>query len=197
MYEFGIREFRSIEEFPGSKKAFGSKPMMVFLGELWQNDVVYSKMQNLFLDFFRGFKPDKICLTGIDHVISCTAYEGNIYIRCYSVHYTKVVGSSIPALSLQPMGPYLDLEVRRQQLASEDLWKVACRKPKNLTAPKVKNIEKSAKGDKIGRIHMKKQNLDELAGSTRRVPALRGKKRDRDGEEGQNSSSKFNKKQKK
>ena len=167
---------------------------MVFLGDQWQNNSLYSKLQNLFLDFFRGFKPDKICLSGVDHVISCTARDGTIYIRGYTVNYSKTVGSSIPTLSLRPMGPFLDLEVRRTQTASEDLWKLACRKPKNLKPPKVKNVEKSVKGDKIGRIHMKKQNLDELGGSTRRVPALRGTKRGRNTEETERSQPKRQKK---
>ncbi len=36
---------------------------------------------------------------------------------------------------------------------------------------KAKNVERSNKGDKMGRIHMKKQNLDKLGG--RRSIALR------------------------
>lgn len=181
MYEFGITQFHSIEDFPGNKKAYGSKPLMVFLGDQWQQDNVYSKLQNLFLDLFRGFKADKFVLSGVDHVISCAVKDGMIFIRGYYVNYQKNVGSTVPNLVLSPMGPYFDLEVRRTQTASDDLWKLACRKPKNLTAPKVKNVTKSEQGDKIGRIHMKKQNLDDL--NVRRVNALRGTKRSRDNED--------------
>jgi ribosome production factor 2 len=129
MYEFGINRYQSIEDFPGNKKAFGAKPLMVFLGDGWQNDVLYSKMQNLFIDLFRGFKADKLCLTGIDHVISLTLYEGNIYIRTFYVNYAPS-GSNVPQLSLKPMGPFFDLVVRRTQTAADDMWKIACRKPK-------------------------------------------------------------------
>jgi ribosome production factor 2 len=59
----------------------------------------------------------------------------------------------------------------------------------SLTAPKVKNIEKSIKGDKLGRIHMKKQNLDSMGG--RRMDALRKNKRSR--EENDGSSNKKSK----
>jgi hypothetical protein len=40
---------------------------------------------------------------------------------------------------------------------------------------KVKNVKRSALGDKLGRIHMKPQNLDNMGG--RRVDALRNKKK--------------------
>lgn len=38
---------------------------------------------------------------------------------------------------------------------------------------KVKNVERNETGDKLGRIHMKKQNLDDLGG--RKMTALRGR----------------------
>ena len=41
---------------------------------------------------------------------------------------------------------------------------------------KVKNVKENALGEKFGRIHMKKQNLDKMGG--RRVTALRDGKRD-------------------
>jgi ribosome production factor 2 len=129
MYEFGITRYRGIEEFPGNKKAFGAKPMIVFLGEQWQQDVIYSKIQNLFVDLFRGYKADKLCLTGVDHVISCICKDGNIFIRGYYVNYQSS-GSNVPNVVLKPMGPHFDLTVRRTQTAPEDLWKTACRKPK-------------------------------------------------------------------
>jgi ribosome production factor 2 len=131
MYEFGINSFHSFEEFPGNKKAVGSKPLIVFLGDQWQNDSLYTKLQNLFLDLFRGYKADKFVLTGIDHVITCATVDGNIAIRLYYVNYSKSSsGSTIPDLTLKPMGPHFDLTVRRTQVPSDDMWKTACRKPK-------------------------------------------------------------------
>ena len=76
------------------------------------------------------------------------------------------------------MGPHMNLTVRRSQLPSADLWKAACRQPKKTMEKKVKNITKSSLGDKIGRIHMQKQNLDKMG--TKRVTALRNQKRPAD-----------------
>ena len=55
---------------------------------------------------------------------------------------------------------------------------------------KVKNITRTALGDKIGRIHMKKQNLDQMGG--KRVPVLRNssKKSGRDSDSPNARSSK-------
>ncbi|RYH05114.1 hypothetical protein EON65_45630 [archaeon] len=52
---------------------------------------------------------------------------------------------------------------------------------------KVKNVSRTDMGDKIGRIHMKKQNLDSMGG--RRIKALRNNKRGRD-EEGEGAVEK-------
>jgi ribosome production factor 2 len=183
MYEFGIEQLQSLSSFAGDKKSVGAKPMMVFLGSQWEFDVNYQRLQNLFLDVFRGFKPDKISLHGVDHVISCAIHEDKIYIRPYFVNYQRS-SAAAPSLSLQPMGPFLDLTLRRSQPAAEDLWKLACRKPKLPNqAPKVKNIVRNDLGDKVARVHMKRQNFDSLGG--RRMNALR-KKRSFEGEENDN-----------
>ncbi len=129
MFEFGVDDFIPLKEFKGDKKAIGSKPMVLFLGEQWEMDSNYIKLQNLFLDYFRGFKPDKINLQGIDHVITCACSEGKIFIRGYSVNYQKS-GTETPNLVLKPMGPFFDLSLRRTQGAPDELWKFACKKPK-------------------------------------------------------------------
>jgi hypothetical protein len=74
------------------------------------------------------------------------------------------------------MGPFLDLTVRRSQLSSSDLMKAACQRATNTAkAPKIKNVERTSLGEKLGRIHMVPQNLDKMA--VRRVSALRDRKK--------------------
>lgn len=170
MYEFGVEEYIGIDEIQGRKKAMGSKPMMIFQGDQWESDSNFKKIQNLLLDFFRGDKPERICLKGVDHVISCTVSEGKVFIRGYSTQFKKS-GSKIPNVQLTSMGPNMDLTVRRTQLASEDMWKTACKKPKIANITKVKNITRTIIGEKIGRLHMEKQNLDKMGG--KRSTALR------------------------
>ena len=51
------------------------------------------------------------------------------YILFYRI-LLKKSGTQLPRVELEEMGPSLDLVVRRSHLASEDLLKQACRKPK-------------------------------------------------------------------
>jgi len=176
MYEFGAENFQSLNSFPGFKKTVGAKPLMTFVGDQWSSDSTYTKIQNLLLDMFRADRIEMISLKGMDHVISCAVVDGKIHLRVYCVIFKKS-GTKIPNVVLAPMGPFMDLTLRRSQLPSEDLWKTACKKPAALKPSKVKNITKTAMGDKVGRIHMKKQNLDKLASTQRKVTALRDGKR--------------------
>lgn len=170
MIEVGIDAYTSMKDFTGTKKGIGSKPLLVFQGAQWETDTLYKSIQNILIDVLRGYKPNKISMQGVDHVISATCIDSKIYLRAYHIGYAKS-DSKVPTTVLHDMGPFLDLSVRRSQRASEDLWKVACKKDKTSKASKVKNVSQSTRGDKVGRIHMKKQNLDKM--QVRRVTALR------------------------
>lgn len=177
MYEFGVANLIRVQEFTGSKKKLGSKPLFVFQGEMWEQDSKYERIQNLLLDIFRGPRNDKIALTAIDHIISFTVdKDGKILMRSYATEFLHS-GSKVPKLNLVSMGPHMDLTVRRTQTASEDLWKTACKQPNLSVEKKVKNVNRNSMGDKVGTLHMKKQNLDKLQSKVRRVTALRSAKR--------------------
>ena len=121
-----------------------------------------------------GVKVEKIALSALDHVLACTVIDGKISIRGYTVAFKKS-GSRVPLVDLVPMGPYWNLTVRRSVLASEDLWKTALKQPKIATVKKIKNISENSMGDKIGRIHMDKQDFDKMA--VRKVAVLRDRKK--------------------
>lgn len=178
MYEFGVDNFQGLMSFKGDKKAIGSKPLMVFIGDQWDTDSTYIKIQSLLLDTFRADKIDKIALKGIDHVFCCAVADGKIMVRPYCIDFQRS-GTKVPDVVLSGMGPFMDLTLRRTHSPSEDLWKTACKRPAALKVTKVKNIQRTTLGEKLGRIHMKKQNLDKMGG--RRVTALRDGKRDIDG----------------
>jgi hypothetical protein len=89
MMEFGVDSFQAIESFHGSKKAIGSKPLLLFLGSQWETDTTYTRIQNYLIDLLRGVKLDKITLQGLDHAISCAVIDGIIYIRGFSIAFKK------------------------------------------------------------------------------------------------------------
>mmetsp|Transcript_12177 Transcript_12177/g.15960 ORF Transcript_12177/g.15960 Transcript_12177/m.15960 type:complete len:304 (+) Transcript_12177:55-966(+) len=172
MVELGIQDFVPVEMFQGSmSKRVGAKPCLVFQGEQWdQAEGGYSTLKNILLDFFRGDEVSTICLKGLDHVMVCTISEGKIFIRHYAI-LLKRSGTKVPNINLEPMGPSWDFILRRHKVPSSDLWKLACRKPKQLKEKKRKNITRNEFGDKIGRIHLGKQDLTSM--KVRKVKALR------------------------
>jgi ribosome production factor 2 len=171
MFEFGVSEYTQLGAAESKKtKSLGSKPLLVFLGDQWDSDSTFKRVENLLIDLFRGEKVPKLALKGIDHAISCTIEEGKIFVRGYSTGFLKS-GTKVPDLELTSMGPNFDLGLRRSQVASEDLWKLSLKQPRGTATAKVKNVSRTGLGEKLGKLHMKKQNLDTM--NTRRVTALR------------------------
>ena len=127
---------------------------------------------------------DKVALAGIDALTSFTALgTDSILVRNYHVQYKKS-GGRVPNVVLQPMGPNFTLNVRRHQLAAPDLWRTACKQPRGEgVKKKVKNESTNVFGDKLGRIHLGRQDLGAM--KVKRMKALRkGKEEGEEGEDG-------------
>lgn len=95
----------------------------------------------------------------------------------------KKSGSRTPRIELVEMGPRFDILLRRSKLASNDLWKVACKQPVQVQVKKTKNISMDVFGTKVARIHLGRQELRRI--QTRKVKALKDNEKD-----GGNSSAK-------
>lgn len=136
-------------------------------------------------DFFRVEDVSKVALAGIDAVTSFTALgTDSILLRNYHVQYKKS-GGRVPNVVLEPMGPNFTLTVRRHQLAAPDLWRTACKQARGGEGgvkKKVKNESTNVFGDKMGRIHLGRQDLGAM--KVKRVKALRKGKVEGDEGEG-------------
>jgi len=64
--ELGVTYFKSMQEYGGgvAKKRVGSKPLLLFQGDVWQRSTDYRNLQNLLTDFYRGEVVDKLVATG-------------------------------------------------------------------------------------------------------------------------------------
>lgn len=159
---------------------------MVFNGDRFESDETYKNMKNYFLDFFNGEVTDGINLGGLEHVISLTATpDDRVLFRTYLIQMKKS-GLKTPRVELEEMGPSYDLKVRRSTLPKSDLWNAACKFAKEPKPKKQKNVEVDEMGDKYGRIHLGKQDLNKI--QTRKMKGL--KKRSADDEEDDDSSAK-------
>jgi len=173
MIEFGIEQFQSLADFKNSKVMTGTKPCLIFAGEVWNQNEEYSRCKNLMIDFFRGAEVEQVLLAGLEHALVFTAADGKIFFRSYKV-LMKESGCKTPRVELEEIGPSANLVMRRTKLASADLFKTACRTPTQAKPKKVKNISKDVFGSKLGRIHMPRQDFKKL--NVKRGRALRKEK---------------------
>lgn len=177
LLEFGVENFVSMTEIKGLKAPFGHKPSFIFQGDQFENDDIYRNIKNLIIDFFHIKDEEVIDQEGVDLIISCSVLNSKIFFRTYCCATTPTQ-TKYPKIDLIPQGPNFDMVIRRTQFADEDVRKQACRVPKQKMVKKVKNISHSVFGDKIGTIHMDKQNFEHL--QTRKMKGLKRKRESND-----------------
>ncbi|KAF8896661.1 Brix domain-containing protein [Infundibulicybe gibba] len=212
MIEIGVESWKGMGDFKTPKSTPGHKPLMHFASELFDTHPRFIQLKSMLLDFFNGELVDSICLAGLEHVISvslgptpqslnntttnmyptkqASAPEDltslpKIHIRTYTTRLLSS-GTRIPRVELLPMGPFLDLVLRRHQPADPELLKLAMKRPKlkktdieKGLGKKRKNLEVDEMGDLRGRVHVGKQDLGKL--QTRKMKGLKGGDED-DGE---------------
>ncbi|XP_046669742.1 ribosome production factor 2 homolog [Homalodisca vitripennis] len=170
MIEMGIESYKGLSEFTSEKISLGIKPCLLFAGPQFDQNSDLKRLQNLLVDFLQRETVNAIRLQGLEHVIMFTADEDKVYLRSYRVALKKA-GGKTPRVELEEIGPSVDFKLRRTKLASDDLFKLACKRPKSLKVKKVKNVTHDAFGTKLGRIHMTRQDVNKL--QTRKMKGLK------------------------
>lgn len=176
--------FQSLASFKTKKFAVGLKPMLLFAGTAFESPVAneYTIAKSVFTDFFKGEATDKIDVEGLQYVVSFTAEDvpstGDakpvIHMRIYLIR-TKRSGQRLPRVEVEEMGPRMDFRVGRTKEPDEATRKEAMKKPRGMEEKTKKNISTDSMGDKLGRVHLGRQDLSEL--QTRK---MKGLKRSRD-----------------
>jgi len=203
MCELGVDQFVSMDEFKTHKPQPGYKPMLHFASELFDTHPRFIQLKSLLMDFFNGEVIESVHLSGLEHVISITVAPSSeklasssdaqtdgplpvVHVRGYTIKLLAS-GQRAPRVELVPMGPSLDLSLRRHQPADPDLWKAAMRRPKlkkqdveKGLGKKRKNTEVDEMGDLRGRVHIAKQDLAKL--QTRKMKGLKGAAGEDEGE---------------
>lgn len=188
MFEFGIESYKGIAAFASETSGGSStdvKPCMLFSGAEWEHDPTLGYLRTLLVDFFHGDVVEHLDPLGIEQLLCFTARpNGKVHMRCYCARLLKSAEGKSPYVSLQEMGPSLDLAMRRSQQAAPDVMKQAMTHPKASESKpkKVKNIERSKLLGKQGRLHVPRQDLGQL--TTARFKAMRKPKRPADGGDG-------------
>jgi len=184
--------FRRMAQFKTKKFAVGLRPMLVFAGTAFESPVTneFTLAKSVLVDFFRGDSAsagaDKVDVEGLQYVVVVSADDERagghgapsddpstapvLRLRVYLIS-TKRSGQRLPRVEVEEMGPRMDFRVGRVQQPDEAMLKEAMRKSKVGVEKTKKNVEVSAMGDKLGRIHLGKQDLKEL--QTRKMKGLK------------------------
>lgn len=181
MVELHVKDYKGFDEFMGVPKvSTGSRPLMTFSGIEFDMDMGLKIFKNMMIDMYRGDPSiSEISLKGIEHVMAFSTAPNPespdhplIVLHVYKVTLEKSNDPTIPRVELhEEMGPACVFKVGRIQEALPDVWKHAIKVPKEMKDKKTKNVEFSAIGDKLGRVHMHRQDFEKL--QTRKVRALK------------------------
>ena len=201
--------FRTLAQFKTRKWAVGLRPMLLFAGTAFESPVPneYTLARSLFLDFFHGAPADKVDVEGLQWIVSISAEEvatgaeaddavarPPIRLRVYLIR-TQRSGHRLPRVEVEETGPRMDFRIGRMREADEAVMKEALKKAKTSEERPKKNISTDAVGDKIGRIHLGKQDLGQL--QTRKMKGLKRRRDEADGDEFQGVSDDESKRAKK
>ncbi|KAL0948800.1 hypothetical protein HGRIS_008930 [Hohenbuehelia grisea] len=203
MCEVGVTGLVGMDQIKTKKCTPGNKPLLHFASELFDTHPRFIQLKSILIDFFNGEVIDSICLAGLEHVISVSlsptpASLNNastsaiaetkedlstlptVHIRGYTTRFLAS-GNRVPRVELTPMGPSMDLTLRRHQEPDPEMWKQAMKRPKVAKKDiesglgrknKRKNTELDEMGDLRGRVHVGKQDLSKLVG--KKMKGLRG-----------------------
>lgn len=171
------------------KSTPGHKPLMHFASPLFDTHPRFIQLKQHLIALFNGEAIDSISLAGIEHVISVQLSPlpnpaqplpgqmtddptllPTVHLRTYILSL-KSSSTRVPYIELVPMGPSLDLTLRRYTEPDPVLLASSLKRPKMAKRDvekglgdkkKMRNREVDKMGDLRGRIHLGKQDLSGL-----------------------------------
>ena len=169
----------------------GMKPMILFAGSQWEDTsssdqaTLYQTLKSMLLDLFQGEEIPAVDVAGLQYVLMIAAGETPsssdpndpaskpvLHLRWYSVRTMRSTSPKVPRVELDPVGPTFDFRVGRYREADLSVMKEAMKHGRRPNEARTKkNIETDLVGDKLGRVHLGKQDLTQL--QTRKMKGLK------------------------
>lgn len=144
MFEVGVEDYKGCDQF-AAPELLGKdlKPVLMFQGEPFDNSDRHKRLKNLLVDMFKMQDIQTVEISTLQRVLvfTCRDEASPIEVRhleCKEVSEHLVKRNAVP---FREVGPYFAMRLRRDKMATTDLFKEACRKPK------VANVDKK-KADK-------------------------------------------------
>lgn len=139
------------------------KPLVIFQGDIFETDFEFARIKKFFYEFFKLYDITDINISILKRVVVFTAASDKI-IKIRSFQLSEINEHTIKDhLNMKEIGPSLDLKLRRVKLATQDLYKTACKKPKEKSKHKSKNESTNMLGEKRGRVYMTSQDLKQMS----------------------------------
>jgi ribosome production factor 2 len=175
---------------------------MLFAGSQWDDTssseqaALYGTLKSLMLDLFQGEEVASIDVAGLQYVLMVAAGESSsastdlnepankpvLHLRWYRIRTMRSNNVKIPRVDLDPIGPSFDFRVGRHRQADEGVMREALKHGRRPNEARTKkNIVTDLVGDKIGRVHLGKQDLSTL--QTRKMKGLKRGREQLEGEE--------------
>ncbi|KAI3385237.1 hypothetical protein SNEBB_001732 [Seison nebaliae] len=162
MFEMRMMNMKHMKDFKTTAVAIGCKPCLIFNGIEWTSDEKLLRLRNFFIDYFRGDVIKELSEDTLSLVISFTMNQTNLYFRTYQISMNQENDIN-EKYELNEIGPRMDLTLNRYKLSDDKTHKLSCKLPTELKkTKKIKTAEKDEFGSLTGRVHMKKQNLNNL-----------------------------------
>ena len=106
----------------------------------------------------------EVNITELKRVLVFTSVDDTtIQVRHYEV--PKITENAV-GVEFKEIGPHFDFKLRRNQIASGDLYKLACKKPKIANVEKKKarkNVFTTELGERKGKVYLQHQDLQTIA----------------------------------
>ncbi|ETI26285.1 hypothetical protein G647_03062 [Cladophialophora carrionii CBS 160.54] len=168
------------------------KPLILFAGSQWNDTsssaqaTLYQSLKSMMLDLFQGEEITAIDVAGLQYLLMIAAGESSgtsadlndpankpvLHLRWYKIRTMRSNSPKIPRVELDPIGPSFDFRVGRFQEADSSVMRDALKHGRRPNEARTKkNIETDLVGDKIGRVHLGKQDLSTL--QTRKMKGLK------------------------
>ena len=172
MEEMMVVEYKPIKEFEGVKPPAATRLMYSFNGSEFETDQHLRMFKNMIVDFYRNEVNEKLVVDEITAMMVFTVVENKVHMTVYHVK----AGST--SLDMHEVGPRVVFVPGRNKFGAEDMREDAMQVPKQLLPPKKKkNVKTDVFGQKIGVVHAKTENLDDLSKKIKLPKALRPEKK--------------------
>jgi len=144
--EFRIQKAQSSSDFATVPAELFSRYYVVC------QNIENKRMENLFVDLFSQCS-SKVNLDAVKYawIINESQADG----RVITVKYVRVMND----FSVEDIGPYFELVPTSEFFSGDELYEKAFSQPK---AKKQKNVSKNVFKDKIGKLHIERQDLTEI-----------------------------------